>query len=137
MARLRIALKRVYEAPSDDDGLRILVERLWPRCVSKADAKIDHWLKDVSPSPALRSWYGHQVEKWQEFKRRYRGELKENSVVVDELIELCAGKKVCFVFATKDSEHSSAILLRDFLLEKVKWRNAQSRLGTFMKLYSR
>ena len=120
MARRKILLKRVYEAPSDDDGLRILVERLWPRGVSKANAKIDHWRKDVSPSPALRSWYGHRRERWEEFKRRYRAELKENSVVVDELIELCAGKKVSFVFATKDAEHSSAILLRDFLLEKAK-----------------
>lgn len=120
MARRKILLKRVYEAPSNDDGLRILVERLWPRGVSKANTAIDHWLKDGSPSPALRSWYGHKMEKWQEFKRRYRAELKEKSLVVDELTELCARKKVSFVFATKDAEHSSAILLRDFLLEKAK-----------------
>ena len=120
MARPKIALKRVYEAPTEDGGLRILVERLWPRGVSKANAKIDHWAKDIAPSKALRSWYGHRVEKWPEFKKRYRDELKDNSVVVDQLIELCAGKKVSFVFATKDAEHSSAILLREFLLEKVK-----------------
>lgn len=113
----KIELKRVYEPPSSDDGLRILVERLWPRGVSKSAAAIDHWMKDVAPTPALRSWYKHDLEKWAEFRRRYRAELTENKTAVDALRKLCRGKRVTFVFATKDAEHSSAILLRDFLLK--------------------
>ena len=113
----RIVLKRVYEAPSENDGLRILVERLWPRGVSKSAAAINHWMKDVAPTPPLRTWYGHRPERWTEFRRRYRAELVENKAVVDALRNLCADKRVTFVFATKDAEHSSAIILREFLLK--------------------
>jgi len=76
-----IHLKRVYEPPSTDDGFRILVERLWPRGLSKSRAQVDLWLKDIAPSPQLRTWYGHELAKWQEFKRRYRAELQNNSAV--------------------------------------------------------
>jgi uncharacterized protein YeaO (DUF488 family) len=120
MAKLKIALKRVYEPPADDDGLRILVERLWPRGVSKAKAKIDHWVKDIAPSPGLRIWYGHEIKKWPEFKKRYRTELKENVTGVDELRAQCEAKKVSFIFAAKDEDHNSAIVLREFLLGKAK-----------------
>lgn len=120
MAKPKIALKRVYEPPSDDDGLRILVERLWPRGVSKAKAKIDNWVRDIAPSPGLRVWYGHEIEKWPEFKKRYRAELKENAEAVDELRALCAAKNVSFIFASKDVDHNSAIVLREFLLGKAK-----------------
>ena len=113
----RIVLKRVYEAPSKDDGLRVLVERLWPRGVSKSAAAIDHWTKDVAPTPQLRTWYGHRPEKWTEFAKRYRAELVENKVAVDALRALCADKRVTFVLAAKDVERSSAIVLRDFLLK--------------------
>lgn len=117
MPQPKIALKRVYEAPSADDGMRILVERLWPRGISKSAAAIDHWTKDVAPSPSLRSWYKHDLEKWAEFRRRYRAELKENKEAVDSLRNLIRGKRATFVFATKDAERSSAIILRDFLLK--------------------
>jgi uncharacterized protein YeaO (DUF488 family) len=76
-----IYLKRVYEPPSTDDGLRILVERLWPRGLSKSRAQLDLWLKDIAPSPQLRTWYGHELTKWEEFQRRYRAELQTNSAV--------------------------------------------------------
>jgi len=113
----RIVLKRVYEAPSKDDGLRVLVERLWPRGVSKSAAAIDHWTKDVAPTPQLRTWYGHRPERWTEFAKRYRGELVENKATVDALRALCVDKRVTFVLAAKDVERSSATILRDFLLK--------------------
>ncbi|MEE8271703.1 MAG: DUF488 family protein [Alphaproteobacteria bacterium] len=116
MSSLRIGLKRAYEAPSDEDGLRILVERLWPRGLSKPAAAIDHWMKDVAPTPQLRTWFGHRPERWAEFRRRYRGELLENVATVDELMNLCARERVTFVFAARDPEQNSAAVLREFLL---------------------
>ena len=117
MPRQSIELKRVYEQPSADDGIRILVERLWPRGVSKSTAAIEHWVKDIAPSPLLRAWYKHDQERWAEFGRRYRAELKANKEAVGTLRNLISGKRVTFVFATKDAEHSSAKILRDFLLK--------------------
>ena len=115
---LSIALKRVYERPSDADGLRVLVERLWPRGVSKAAAGIDHWAKDVAPTPALRTWYGHRPERWQAFRQRYAIELAGNHAAVDALRALCARQHVTFVFAAKDVERNGAVVLRDYLLSK-------------------
>jgi len=119
MSPPRIALKRVYEAPSGDDGLRVLVERLWPRGLSKADAAIDHWIKDVAPTPQLRTWFGHRPERWAAFGRRYRGELLENVATVDALKQLCAGRQVTFVFAARDVERNGALVLREFLLREI------------------
>jgi len=113
---LNIALKRAYETPTDGDGLRILVERLWPRGLSKANAAIDHWAKDVAPTPGLRTWFGHRPERWEAFRRRYGAELTENAPAVDALKAFCAGNRVTFVFAAKDVEKNSAIVLRAFLL---------------------
>lgn len=118
MARPRIELKRVYEPLSDADGVRILVERLWPRGVSKAKAAIDHWVKDVAPTPALRTWYGHKPERWEEFQERYRAELTENPVAVDLVKSLCAKQRVTFVFAAKDEARNGAVVLREFLLSE-------------------
>jgi len=118
LSPLPIALKRVYEQPADDDGLRVLVERLWPRGVSKAAAGIDHWAKDVTPTPALRTWYGHRPERWQAFRRRYVTELAGNHAAVDALRVLCASQHVTFVFAAKDVERNGAVVLRDYLLSK-------------------
>jgi len=110
-----IRLKRAYDAPAADDGVRILVERLWPRGVSRERAAIDHWYKDVAPSPELRRWYGHVAERWPEFRRRYEAELAKNSGEVPRLRALCAGGRVTFVFAARDVERNSAVVLRDFL----------------------
>ena len=113
-----IHLKRVYEPPSKDDGFRILVERLWPRGLSKQRAQVDLWLKDISPSPQLRSWYGHEVTKWEEFQRRYRAELR-NNVAVRQLQELLQEKQVItFVYAARDTEHNSAQVLKALLEER-------------------
>jgi uncharacterized protein YeaO (DUF488 family) len=110
-----IKLKRAYEARGDDDGVRILVERLWPRGLTKADVAVDHWLKDVSPTPQLRKWFDHRAERWDEFRRRYNAELAANSAAVNELKRLCADEKVTFVFAAKDTERNGAVVLREFL----------------------
>ena len=116
MVAYEIALKRVYDEPAETDGARILVERLWPRGVSKQRARIQEWLKDVAPSPELRRWYGHKPDRWPEFQTRYRQELENNESALRELERLCAAGPVTFVFAAKDRERNSAWLLRNFLL---------------------
>ena len=118
MSPMPIKLKRVYEHSSDDDGLRVLVERLWPRGLSKANAGIDHWAKDVAPTPALRTWFGHRPERWEEFRQRYFVELEANYAAVDAVRALCARQHVTFVFAAKDVERNGAIVLREFLLSE-------------------
>ena len=120
MSLMQIKLKRAYEIPSNDDGLRILVERLWPRGLTKADAAIDHWMKDVAPTPQLRTWFGHRAERWEEFYKCYRAELIENSTAVDELRNLCAGRQSTFVFAAKDMKQNGAVVLREFLFSRLK-----------------
>ena len=110
-----IILKRVYEPAIPEDGFRILVERLWPRGLSKQVAHIDLWLKDISPSPELRTWYSHDVNKWIEFQQRYQDELRCNQVVA-QLQSLLLGKAtVTFVYAARDEEHNSARVLKDFM----------------------
>ena len=118
MARPQIKLKRVYDGVSNDDGVRILVERLWPRGLTKADASIDHWTKEIAPTAELRRWFGHRADRWEEFRERYRAELLGNSEAVDELLSLCSGRPVTFVFAAKDEQQNGAVVLRDFLLSK-------------------
>jgi uncharacterized protein YeaO (DUF488 family) len=110
-----IRLKRAYDEPTPDDGLRILVERLWPRGLTKDRAKIDLWLKDVSPSPELRKWYGHDPSKWAEFQKRYRAELAENESALEDLREKCQSGTITFVYAARDEERNSALILKDFL----------------------
>src|SRR6266567_305062 len=84
-SRPSIRLKRAYEPPCKDDGLRILVERLWPRGLTKEKAAIDQWLKEIAPSPALRKWYGHDIARWEEFRKRYRAEIERNGELLSEL----------------------------------------------------
>ena len=122
----QICLKRVYEQPGAEDGLRILVERLWPRGLSKEAAAVDLWVKDVAPSPELRRWFGHDPAKWDEFQKRYRAELEQNQEAVDKLLQECHGKKVTFVYAARDPEHNSALLLKEYL-EHHRSRRAAAR----------
>jgi len=110
-----IRLKRAYEEPSPDDGTRILVERLWPRGLSKDEAAIDVWPKEVGPSTGLRKWYGHDPEKWEEFRRRYRSELDERAEAIGELKRVIRKGPVTFVFAARDMEHNSAVALKEYL----------------------
>lgn len=113
-----ITLKRVYEEPSKSDGFRILVERLWPRGVSKEKASVDLWIKDVGPSTELRKWYSHDVEKWKEFKKRYTQELKDKVDLLEEIKTHAKKGKVTFVYAAHDEEHNSALVLKDYLEKK-------------------
>ena len=112
-----IRLKRIYERAADDDGLRILVERLWPRGISKANAKLDLWAKDVAPTDALRRWHRHQPQRWPEFRERYRRELESNEKAVSELKAMVLGRRATFVFAAAEPEHNSAAVLKEFLGE--------------------
>ena len=110
-----IRLKRAYEPPNEEDRTRILVERLWPRGLSKDEAAIDLWLKEVAPSTELRKWYGHDPARWEEFRRRYWAELGERAGVIGDLERRLKEGPVTFVFAAKDVERSSAVALKEFL----------------------
>jgi uncharacterized protein YeaO (DUF488 family) len=109
-----IRLKRVYEPPAGDDGMRILVDRLWPRGLRRAEAHLDHWLKDAAPSPGLRRWFDHRSDRWQEFRRRYRAELR-GSAAVRQLLELSAKGDVTLLYAAKDEAHNHALVLAKYL----------------------
>jgi uncharacterized protein YeaO (DUF488 family) len=109
-----ICLKRAYEAPSKADGERVLVERLWPRGLTKARAAVDRWLKEVAPSPQLRKWFGHDPEKWEEFERRYWKELQGRKEVVD-LRRKAQRHTLTFVYAARDEEHNGAVALKAFI----------------------
>jgi uncharacterized protein YeaO (DUF488 family) len=110
-----IRLKRVYEPASPDDGPRILVERLWPRGVSKEHAALDSWAKDVAPSRELRLWFHHDPARWDEFQKRYRAELHENKDAVEELRRRCRSGPVTFIYASHDEQHNGALVLKDYL----------------------
>ncbi len=114
----RIAIKRVYDAPVAGDGKRILVDRLWPRGLTKEKARIDYWAKDVSPSNELRKWYGHEPGKWEEFKKRYFTELNKNKAAVDELIGQMGKGPVTFVFSSAERAINNAEALRVYLEAK-------------------
>lgn len=112
---MNVQIKRVYEAPSLEDGKRILIDRLWPRGLTKEKAKIDLWLKDIAPSTDLREWFGHDPEKWVEFQRRYQKELASNDVVVTQLRKELEAGPVTLVFGAKDEIHNDAVVLRAYL----------------------
>lgn len=114
-----IRLKRVYDEPSPQDGLRILVERLWPRGVSKEKGAIDLWLKDLAPSTELRNWFGHEPARWDEFRKRYWAELAEKSDLLKLLKHRTTEGNVTFVYAASDEKHNSARALKDYLDRKV------------------
>lgn len=111
---MSILLKRVYEAPAKSDGKRVLVDRLWPRGLTKAKAKIDLWLKEVAPSTGLRQWFEHDPSKWDEFKKRYHADLMGNPAVA-ELKALARQGEVTLVYAAKDQLHNQAVALKEFL----------------------
>lgn len=108
-------LKRAYEEPEPGDGFRILVDRLWPRGVSKDVARIDLWLKDIAPSTSLRKWFGHEPTKWPEFKDRYFAELDNNPVAVEQLAGHMRQGTVTLVYGAKDKEHNHAVALLEYL----------------------
>ncbi len=115
-----LRLKRVYEPPVRTDGRRILVDRLWPRGLSKEKAAIDEWLKDIAPSTELRRWFGHDPEKWREFQRRYRQELKTREELVREIAKLASRGPVTLVYGARDEEHNDAVVLAAVVRSHIK-----------------
>lgn len=111
-----VKLKRAYDAPLVDDGKRILVDRLWPRGVLKAEAGIEQWMKEIAPSTELRKWFGHEPTKWDEFCRRYGEELRRNEKLLGQLRSLARKGTVTLVYSAHDETHNDAIVLRDVLL---------------------
>ena len=112
---MAIKLKRVYEEPAKTDGTRILVDRLWPRGLTKERAHIDLWLKDVAPSTALRKWFAHDPAKWPEFKARYKAELKNNVSQLALLKQAITRGPATLLYGAKDREHNEAVVLQDML----------------------
>ena len=113
--RMGIALKRAYEAPAPEDGCRILVERLWPRGLTKEAARIDLWARDAAPSSELRRWFAHEPSRWQGFRRRYFAELEHRPEALAEIRRRARAGPVTFVFASRETELNSAVALRDYL----------------------
>ena len=112
-----IKLKRAYEPPSAGDGTRVLIDRLWPRGISKQKAKLDYWMKDIAPSTELRKWFGHDPKRWDEFRRRYTAELREHPDLIAELRSLARKSPITLVYAAHDESHNDAVVLRDVLLD--------------------
>lgn len=117
---MTIRTKRAYEPAAPDDGARVLVDRYWPRGVSKEEAELDAWAKEVAPSDELREWFDHDPEKWDDFRRRYRDELDDLAAgLVEELLELHRDEgTLTLVYGARDTEHNNAVTLRDYLLER-------------------
>lgn len=110
-----IRTKRVYDEATADDGARYLVERLWPRGIKKENLVMDAWLKEVAPSVELRQWFSHDPDKWEEFKRRYRTELDANPVAWQPLLDAARRGNITLLYAARDIEHNSAVLLKSYL----------------------
>ena len=113
-----IRLKRAYEPPASDDGIRILIDRLWPRGVKKTNAAIDEWMKEIAPSTKLRKWFSHDPERWQEFRRRYQPEIRHHPDEFDRLRTLARRGRITLVFSAHDEAHNDAVVLKDLLLER-------------------
>ncbi len=112
---MAVQIKRVYERPAKGDGFRVLIDHLWPRGMKKEDAAIDEWLKAIAPSTALRKWFGHDPEKWEEFKRRYFSELAENREAVAKLADRTKAETVTLVFSSKEERFNNAVALKEYL----------------------
>ena len=110
-------IRQAYEAPTSNDGYRVLVDRVWPRGVSKDDIHIDEWAKDVSPSTDLRKWFDHDAERWVEFQSRYRKELQGNGAL-DELVKRARSKRITLVYGAHDEEHNQAVALQTIIDER-------------------
>lgn len=112
---MALNIKRVYDEPDAGDGLRILVDRLWPRGLSRDKAAVDQWFKEIAPSAELRRWFGHEPERWSEFRRRYFAELDRNPEAVAMLRKTVGRRRATLLYAAKDGEHNNARALRDYL----------------------
>lgn len=113
-----LRLKRAYELAEPEDGARILVDRLWPRGVSKSKAALDDWMKDIAPSTELRQWFGHDPARWAEFQRRYKAELRQHGEELDRIRALARTQTVTLIYGARDQAHNEAVVLKDVLLHK-------------------
>ena len=109
-------MKRIYEPAEPTDGYRLLVDRLWPRGVSRQSAALDAWMKEVGPSSELRRWFGHDAARWPEFKRRYRAELEFRQDLVTEILSLAADGPVTLVYSARDTDHNQAVALAEYIV---------------------
>jgi uncharacterized protein YeaO (DUF488 family) len=114
----QIQLKRIYDPPAQSDGFRVLVDRVWPRGISKEAAAIDLWMKAIAPSTELRKWFNHDPRRWEGFRKRYRTELQLHASELDELRRHAAKRRLTLLFGAKDTEHNQAVVLKDVLTGK-------------------
>jgi uncharacterized protein YeaO (DUF488 family) len=112
-----LRLKRVYEPAAPEDGVRVLIDRLWPRGLTKKMAAIDHWMKDIAPSSELRKWFGHDPGRWTEFRNRYMEELRQHMALLDQIRDLAKEGTVTLLFGAHDEEHNDAVVLQEVLLK--------------------
>ena len=127
---MTIAIKRIYEPASRSDGMRVLVDRIWPRGIKKDDAKIDLWLKDIAPSTALRRWFGHEPERWETFRKRYRAELSKNEALA-QLRQLARKReRVTLLYSARDEDRNQAVVLAELLRRAPRRRKAQAPTGS-------
>lgn len=124
-----LQIKRTYDPPARGDGRRILVERLWPRGMKKEAVAADAWMKDVAPSTQLRQWFGHQVERWEEFRRRYRKELAANCDAWEPILDAEERGTVTLLYSAHDVLHNGAVVLRDYLMERQARRPRRGKRG--------
>jgi uncharacterized protein YeaO (DUF488 family) len=117
---MSIDVKRAYDPPTRSDGYRVLIDRLWPRGITKDDLQVDVWLKDLAPSADLRKWFGHDPKKWDEFRRRYARELEGHAAALEQLVERARAGRVTLVFGAKDTEHNNAVALKEHLESRLK-----------------
>jgi len=115
-----LSLKRAYETPAASDGRRILIDRLWPRGLSRKKAAVDEWIKELAPSTELRQWFSHDPAKWQEFRRRYKHELAGHREIVDKLARLAAKRRITLVYSARDEKHNDAVVLASVLKTRMK-----------------
>lgn len=113
-----LKLKRVFEDASEQDGKRILVDRVWPRGIKKEEIALDEWYKELAPTTELRKWFNHDVEKWEEFKKKYKEELKDQTELIEELQQDSNGHNVTLLYAAKDEEHNQAVVLKEVIDSK-------------------
>ncbi|MBH0195965.1 MAG: DUF488 family protein [Nitrospira sp.] len=123
---MKVMVKRIYASAAKSDGVRVLVDRLWPRGISKEAAKLDLWLPDLGPSTALRQWFKHDPTKWEEFCRRYHSELKDKKELVAELNGQANKGTVTLLYSAKDEQHNQAVALQRFLLKQSASRKRKS-----------
>lgn len=122
MTDFELRIKRVYEPAADGDGQRVLVDGIWPRGMTKQEAALDVWLKEVAPSTGLRKWFGHDPQRWQEFQQRYRAELARNEPAVAQLLTLLKAGPVTLLYGARDVEHNQAVALAGYIRELARSR---------------